>query len=451
MSSIKYDNTELVGATYIPRYVKHETAPERLLNAVKLARQDGQVIIDDNFSVKYIDIAGVITGADQATMEANIDTLKELLSRKDKNLDIVYGGGTRRYVCRSLTFDINRDFYHLLHAPYVVRFFVAKGYGTDTSETTAINEAGIVTAETTKLYTFAGSYQPKPRHKITLATRGNLDVVRITNNLTGDYIDIDWGNVSGDPDWVEVNEENGTVLNDSGVAVPYRGKIPSVALGAEQSLKLTVIGSGSTLNQQQTANTGGIGNRSVHYDNGVYSPWQAQSFVPSQSGRINKLSVYVDKTDGGTLDGPMQFLIYTDDNGKPGVPLASGIGFEITHANVPASVAWTDSVWAGTDAQRPFLTAGTRYWIVLNPAVITGSDVNNFYSWYFNNVATGYTSGKAMTRQGSVAAWVDGISNAQLGNQLGQYDTCFKVYMGSDGGAVSHNITWQIYYTKKYL
>ena len=166
MSSIKYDSIELVGATYIPRIIQHEIAPERLINAIKLARQDGQIIIDDNFSVKYIDIAGIITGTSQANLEANIDIFKELISRKDKNLDIEYGGGTRRYVCRSISHEINRDYFHLLHAPYRMRFMVAKGYGTDTSETIAINEAGITAAETTKDYTFAGSYYPKPRHRI---------------------------------------------------------------------------------------------------------------------------------------------------------------------------------------------------------------------------------------------------------------------------------------------
>ena len=447
--SVTYDSVELVAATYIPRYIQHETAPERKINSIKLARQDGEMIIDDNFGVKFIDVMGVLTGTSQANLEANIDSFKELISRKDKNLDISFANGTRRYVCRSISHEFNRDHFHLLHVPYKIRFLVAKGYGTDTSETTAINEAGITAAETTKNYTFAGSYYPKPRHRISLNTRGNLDVVRITNMITGDYIDLDWGNVSGQPSWIEVNEENLTVLNDSGAAVNYRGKFPSVALGAEQSIKLTIIGSGSTLDQQQTSNTGG--NRAVIYDNGTYIPWQSQSFVPSQSGRIHKLTLYVDKVDGGTLDGPMQFIIYTDDNNKPGTVLGGGIGYEISHANVPTSVAWTDAIWQGTDAQRPFLTAGTRYWIVLNPGVITGSDINNFYGWWYNDVATGYTLGKAMTREGSNASWVDGASNAQTGNALGQFDVCFKIYLGVDGGAVSHNVLWQCYYTKKYL
>jgi hypothetical protein len=440
MSSIKYDNTELVGATYIPRYVKHETAPERLLNAVKLARQDGQVIIDDNFSVKYIDIAGVITGADQATMEANIDTLKELLSRKDKNLDIVYGGGTRRYVCRSLTFDINRDFYHLLHAPYVVRFFVAKGYGTDTSETTAINEAGIVTAETTKLYTFAGSYQPKPRHKISLNTRGNLDVIRITNNLTGDYIDIDWGNVSGQPSWIEANEENQTVLNDSGVAVNYRGKFPSVALGAEQSLKLTVIGSRITApNQQQNTNDDG---KVVFYDDGVYAIRQAQSFVPDQSGRVQKIELRLRKT--GSPTGNVDVQIYTDNNGKPGSAVNTGT-FRIAVADVGAQNYYYLTLVSGVS---PFLIAGQRYWIFLNGLTITGTDVSNYITWYYQTDATHYLYGKAMYWESFDQIWTDGVGGHPSVD--GQFDMQFRIYLG-DSGAPTHDITWQVYYTKKYL
>jgi hypothetical protein len=324
---------------------------------------------------------------------------------------------------------------------------VAAGYGKDTSETTALNKSSITATTDTEAITFAGSYQPKLRHKITLATRGNADVVRIEHVTTGDYIDVDLdGFTNGD--YLEIDEENQTVKKNGTTNLNYRGKFPTVIIGAN-SLKLTVYGSSSTLDQEQTANEGG--DRAVIYDSGVYLPWQAQSFVPTQSGRLHKLNLYVDKVDGGTLSGAMQFLIFSDNNGVPGSNLCGSWGYEISHANVPTSVAWTDAVWTDVASNEPFLTAGKRYWIVLNPSVIGGSDINNFYGWYYNNVATGYLYGKAMAREGSVAAWEDAIGNAQTDNVLGQFDTCFKNYRGADGGAASHSITWQIYYTKKYL
>lgn len=446
--SVTYDSVNILTGNYKITTLGHDSSSENIINSLKPSRQDGLVVISDNYNAKYIDIVGMIKGTSQANLETNIDSFKELISREDKNLDISYAGGTRRYVCRSIFCNISREYYQIIFANYRVRFIVPDGYGKNTSVTTAFNPLNI-TANDTQAYTFLGSYPSKPKHKITLDTRGNLDVVRIENNTTSDYMDIDWGNVSGDPTYVEIDEEALTVLDNSGNPVTYRGKFPSANLGASTTMKLYVYGSGSTLDQQQTSNTGG--SRGVYYDNGSYLPWQAQSFVASQSGRIHKLNLYVDMVDGGSLSGPMQFLFYADDNDKPASTPLSGTGYEISHANVPTSVAWTDAVWQGTDAQRPFLTANTKYWLVLNPGVIVNSDINNFYGWYYNNVATGYTSGKTMYRNGSGDDWKDGMGNAQTGGTAGQFDICFKEYRGVDGGAASWQVDWLCNYTKKYL
>ena len=445
MSSILYDSTELVAATYIPRYVQHDSAPDRKINSVKLARQDGEVIIDDNFGVKFIDIKGVLTGSSQANLEANIDSFKELISRKDKNLDIVYSSGTRRYVCRSISHEINRDHFHLLHAPYNVRFLVAKGYGTDTSETTALNVSGIVASPENRTITFAGSYNPKPRHKITLTTRGNADVVRIMHVTTGDYIDVDLdGFINGD--YLEIDEENQTVKKNGTTNLNYRGKFPSVIIG-DNSMRLIVYGAGSELDISQADVTGS--NDGVFYDNAVYIPNQAQSFVPIQSGKLHKINCKVGKD--GSPTGKMQWHIRYDDNNKPMAGAAGRVSdeeFEIAAASVPGTPAFTDA--AKASGTSPFLIKGRRYWLCLNGAVITGSNNTNFYRWAYTTAPASYTDGKAMTQEGSAADWVDGASNAQTGNVVGQFDTTFKIYRG-DGGAASYSIVWQCYYTKKYL
>ncbi|MFA6048283.1 MAG: hypothetical protein WC737_05760 [Parcubacteria group bacterium] len=448
--SITYDSTELVSATYIPRFAKHETVAERLINSLKLARQDGEIIIDDTYSVKYIDIEGILVGSSQSDLETKIDAFKELISRKDKNLDISWAGGTRRYVCRAVAHEFDRDHYHLMHVPYKVRFFVPLGYGKNTSETTSLNKSGITATTDTEAITFEGSYQPKPRHKVTITTRGNADVIRIENTDTGDYIDVDLDGFS-DTDYLEIDEENQTVKKNGTTNLDYRGKFPSVIIGAN-NLKLTVLGSGSTLDQEQTNNDG---SGTAIFVNGGWnsSPWQAQSFIPSQSGRIHKLNVSVAKDDGGALDGPMQFLIYSNDNGKPGSPIYVGNEYEITHANVQAAETNTDAVWDGTDANRPFLKKGQRYWIVLNPGVISGSNSTNFYRWTFSNLATRYLYGKAMFRKSNADPWQDGYADASnaAGGTVEQDDMKFKVYRGVDGGAASHSVVWQIYYTKKYI
>ena len=52
--SIKFDNQELIGSTYIPRFVKHESNPDRELNSAELSGEDGSVFISTRWGKKII-------------------------------------------------------------------------------------------------------------------------------------------------------------------------------------------------------------------------------------------------------------------------------------------------------------------------------------------------------------------------------------------------------------
>ncbi len=445
---VTYDSIDILTGNYKVSVLGQDSSPENIINSLKPARDDGIIIISSNYDAKYIDIAGRIIGTTQANLETNIDSFKELISRKDKNLDISYAGGTRRYVCRSIICDVTRDFYNITFSPYRIRFVVSNGYGSDTGATTAFSSAGIVATPDTQVYTFLGSYQAKPTHKVSINTRGNADVIRIENDTTGDYMDVDLGS---NPSYIEINEENLTVLNNSGAAIDYRGKFPSVDLGVATTFKLYVYGSGSILDQQQATTSV---SQAVFWDNGARNPLQAQSFIPSQSGRVHKFTVYIGKVDGGTLSGAMEFGIYSDDNNKPGTMLGPGFTYDIAEASVTIALSWQDIIWGGTDLQRPFLTANTRYWLVYDATGHTGSDVDNYFTWgHDGGDGTGYTSGKAMFAINSAGTWYDGIANPGSGGggDISQKDMCFKEYRGVDGGVVTWDVSWLCTYIKKYL
>jgi len=447
MITITYDSTTILDSNYITRIVGHESSPDREINAVKLARQDGEVIINDSFNPKRIVVEGILVGSSMENLETRIDTLKELFSRKDKNLDIEFAGGTRRYVCRMASCQIRRDHYNIIHVPYKVTFFIASGIGTDTAETTALEDTGIVTDDTDNEVTFLGSYQPKPRHKITINTLGNADVVRITNEDTDEYMEVDLDGFSGS-DYLEIDEEEQTVTKNGTTNLEFRGKFPSVVIGAN-NLNLTVYGASYTLDQEQTSVSGGY--RSVFYDagSGVF-PTQGQSIVMDQSGRIGKLSMYIGKD--GSPTGSMNFHFRYDDNGKPMAGAAGRVGdaeFTIQVADVPATSAFTDIVRTSGET---FLIAGQRYWLMINPGTITSSDNSNFFDWYVTTTPTNYLLGKVMANKASGEPFYDGYAAPDLpdGVENGQDDTAFKIYSG-DGAAISYNLDWEIYYTKKYL
>ncbi|MFA5462449.1 MAG: hypothetical protein WC274_10285, partial [Sulfurimonas sp.] len=102
-NSIKFDSTELLNTTYIPRYVKHESSTDRELGIMNLARDNGSVLVNDRRGTKTITLKGILTGATESALETAIDNFKELFSRQQKNLDISWAGSTRRYIatCKS--------------------------------------------------------------------------------------------------------------------------------------------------------------------------------------------------------------------------------------------------------------------------------------------------------------------------------------------------------------
>src|SRR5205085_8353450 len=98
MSSVKFDSTEILDSTHLPRFVQHEDTADRALIEVSLARTDSQILIAEFYGMKVIRLQGKLKGTSQSDLETKIDTFKELFSRPEKNLDISWAGGTRRYV-----------------------------------------------------------------------------------------------------------------------------------------------------------------------------------------------------------------------------------------------------------------------------------------------------------------------------------------------------------------
>lgn len=452
--SITYNSTSISSGNYRIRRLDHENSPDNVLNSLQPARQDGVVVISDNYGIKNIRIVGMVVGTSNTDLETNIDTLKALVALKDKNLDISYAGGTRRYVCRLKNIIIDRDFYNLNYAPFVINFEVPSGIGLNTSSTNILNLTGAtaVTATTsTQALTFAGSYNPKPVHKITINTRGNADVIRVENTDTGDYMDVDLDGIYTSSNYIEIDEENQTVKYNGSTNMTYRGKFPSVSVGAN-NLKLTIFGSGST--EDFNIDTAGS-----DYANFVNSGWTtapraAQSFVPNQSGRIYKIVPTIRRVQNGGLGGTLKFYIMEDNNGIPGSGILFSGYYSIAYADVPDTIFDDiDAMYSGDDIDRPFLVKGNRYWIYLLPSSISGGSSSNYYQWSTNNAPATYLNGKAVFIKTSSAAPIDGYADASAaaGGVPGQYDMAVALYMGGDGGAASHSVDWKIDYVKKYI
>lgn len=443
--TITYDGTNILDNIQKTRLIQHESVADFNINILKPSRADGTIFIDEFIDTKEIVIEGIIQGTSQDNLEQNIDTFNELMNRRNKNLDISYAGGTRRYVCIPKEIKYNRDYFHLLFVPFRVVMQVPAGIGKDTSVTT-ITAKTLTAVTTTETLVFSGTVTPKPVIKVVVNTIGNADVIKVKNTDNGEYMEVDLDGFSA-TNYLEIDCDNLTVLKNGTTILNYRGKFPSFKIGTN-NLEYTVFGSSYDLDQEQILNTGGY--RSVIFSNSTYgtNPFQAQSFIPTKSGHIKKIEVHLSKN--GSPGGQVDFIFFEDNNNYPSTERVDSHGsFQIDTTELGSSGAWEEVLCSGT---MPYLIAGKKYWLVLNPNVLSGTDSSNFIGWQYANVPTAYLNGKSMAKADGSSTYYDGVPNATLSDAIdnGQFDSMFRIYVG-DGDAPDFNLSIQFKYTKKYL
>lgn len=136
--------------------IQHADLPPKDIAILALANANLSVIPYINYPSRKITISGTIAGSSQADLDTRIDTFKKYFVNKDKNLDIVYGSGTRRYTATVNTMGIDRK-NKALYANFTIEFVCTLPFGTDTSPTTALNQSGRTNQSYVDTHTFVGS------------------------------------------------------------------------------------------------------------------------------------------------------------------------------------------------------------------------------------------------------------------------------------------------------
>jgi adenylate cyclase class IV len=168
----------------ITNVIDHTDGPDMLMGLYGLADADGSSIPAINYPSKPVALAGAIKGSSQADLDNRIDTFKGYFTGKDKNLDITYGSGTRRYIATAGVPKIQRkprSFIAIFQVPIVC----TNPFGLDTSTTDlwAIKN-NFTSATFTETPTVGGNapYQ-LPIFTITIdAFTGAGDYVQISND-----------------------------------------------------------------------------------------------------------------------------------------------------------------------------------------------------------------------------------------------------------------------------
>jgi len=174
-----YDPATKVGIN--TNSIKHTNIPDSIAELYIKASANDSDVPDQEYPSKTINLGGTVHGSTQADLDDRIDTFKGYFVQRKKNLDIVYGSGTRRYtVLKANSVGVERQD-KALFAAFNIEL-VCKPFGFDTSTTNLWTaKTGFSSATFTETPTVGGNapYQ--------------LPVITITiNSLTGDgdYVQI---------------------------------------------------------------------------------------------------------------------------------------------------------------------------------------------------------------------------------------------------------------------
>lgn len=244
-TAVSYNSLSLQDSTYRTEKIEHLTMPTRNVNVAPRARTNGETFISGLFGARIIKITGHIVASSATALGTAVDALQAALNSAGANLDIGYGGGTRRYENAVITRqDIPKEAHNYTFVPFELEFYVPDGVGVATANTTE-SGSGVTTSPKTQALALTGSADPLPVITVTFDAANTAIVLKIKNDTTGDEIIIGPTLASfAAADVVAVDCKNMTVkLN--GTAIDYTGIFPRWVPGAN-TIRFTVTSTSHT-------------------------------------------------------------------------------------------------------------------------------------------------------------------------------------------------------------
>jgi len=237
MRSLIFDGESINNSNILIKEISFEDVSNRHINYQKITNRDGSKFVADEYNIKKITMSGIVKDTTAPLLDDRIDDLKELLSREEKNLDIEYISGTRRFVASCTKFDTQRDHYHLTFVPITIEFTISdpplgKDLDTTTGSYDGLNDS---TASTITLATgeksiqFAGTRRPLPKLQFTINSCLGLREIKFENTDNGDWIKVEKTHFQ-DGDILIIDCDDLTVkLN--GTEIDYEGVFPEFVVG----------------------------------------------------------------------------------------------------------------------------------------------------------------------------------------------------------------------------
>jgi hypothetical protein len=409
-ASIQFDGQEILSTTYTPRFIKHESSPNIQINDIELSHDNGSVLVSERTGNKIITLEGVLTGSSEADLESKIDAFKEVFRRVNKNLDISWNGGTRRYVATCQAHSFDRDHFNIGYVPWTAEFLVPSGIAEETTEISIVSDRDITTQDyIEKDINFLGSAPPKPRIRIAIQGSSSADAkgIEIKNDDTGERIicTLDSGIINPTVYTFDCRLKTVTSSGVQSLPISYYGVFPKFLPG-EQNISVRIADiTAESFEGPASPNT----TLGVNIYSSTHEPCMA-FVLPFGDTTFQGIEVNINKT--GDPNGDLTITIEPDLDGEPkGVAFAIK-SFTIAKADVAASLAWIKA----NSADAFSLSANTKYWMRCRT---TNGDSSNCYMWQICRPP--YT----LYKKGGMATY-----NGSTYTQSPTYNAWFKLLFG---------------------
>jgi len=212
-----------------------DSLPDRDLSIYAMAHSNASTIPFGNYPRKVIPVTGTIKAPTSAALDALLDTFRGYFRGKDKNLDIGYNGTTRRYTATHNGISIKRG-NDKTFARYSINFVCTIPFGTDTTNTTALNATGRTLNGYSDAHTFLGTAPnqlPVVTITLTAVSATGSQQMFWGNNDTGQGIVITrsgWAN--GDVVVIDSSDPLNQKVTVNGTQVDFSGAFPEFSPGA---------------------------------------------------------------------------------------------------------------------------------------------------------------------------------------------------------------------------
>ena len=226
--SYKFNNYDLSILPYFfPTSRLPNAMPDIDVQAIKLVRNSGAIVVSSSFGKKVITVFGYILAPTRQAYEQTLDELKWRLSAKQRPLVLVQAGAERIYT--ATVSSVAEGFIEGGKTFITMTFDCNDPFGRD-GNLQDYTEPNFTTTPKSIAHTFVGYADIYPQFTVTIvaATGSTAKTVNIGNSTTGQQISVTRTWTAGDVLVVDSDTQKVTV---NGVVVDYSGFFPVFAPG----------------------------------------------------------------------------------------------------------------------------------------------------------------------------------------------------------------------------